>query len=150
MNRSNDIGALVVLTARDWIGTPYAHQASMQGVGCDCLGLVRGVWRTVIGPEPEQVPPYGSHWAETSGTERLFGAAAKHFDPVDLADRKPGDVLLFRMKPRSVAKHIGILATGDGTETLIHAYEGNCVVEGALAPFWQDRLAGVFRFPEPQ
>ena len=28
-----------------WIGTPYRHQASLKGVGCDCLGLVRGVWR---------------------------------------------------------------------------------------------------------
>ncbi|MGG2476222.1 peptidase P60, partial [Rhizobium sp. BR5] len=25
--------------AQGWIGTPYRHQASLQGVGCDCLGL---------------------------------------------------------------------------------------------------------------
>ena len=29
--------------ARSWIGTPYVHQVSVKGGGCDCLGLVRGV-----------------------------------------------------------------------------------------------------------
>jgi cell wall-associated NlpC family hydrolase len=33
----------IVAEARTWIGTPYRHQASLKGVGCDCLGLVRGV-----------------------------------------------------------------------------------------------------------
>ena len=35
----------ILTEARDWIGTPYQHQASLKGAGCDCLGLVRGVWR---------------------------------------------------------------------------------------------------------
>ncbi|MGA8997361.1 MAG: peptidase P60, partial [Pseudolabrys sp.] len=39
----------IVAETRRWIGTPYRHQASLIGVGCDCLGLVRGVWRAVVG-----------------------------------------------------------------------------------------------------
>ena len=39
----------IVEAARDWIGTPYRHQASKKGVGADCLGLLRGGWRDVIG-----------------------------------------------------------------------------------------------------
>src|SRR5215207_7343246 len=34
----------IVAAARGWIGTPYHHQASVKGVGCDCLGLIRGLW----------------------------------------------------------------------------------------------------------
>lgn len=45
--------AAIVAEARAWLGTPYRHQASLKGVGADCLGLVRGVWRAVVGPEPE-------------------------------------------------------------------------------------------------
>ena len=45
--------AEIVRAARSWIGTPYRHQASLKGVGCDCLGLLRGVWREVVGAEPE-------------------------------------------------------------------------------------------------
>ena len=50
----------VVARTRAWIGTPYRHQASLIGIGCDCLGLVRGVWREVLGPEPEAAPPYAA------------------------------------------------------------------------------------------
>jgi NlpC/P60 family putative phage cell wall peptidase len=39
----------IIAEARAFIGTPYRHQASLQGVGCDCLGLVRGVWRAIHG-----------------------------------------------------------------------------------------------------
>ena len=46
-----------LVEARRWLGTPYRHQASRMGVGCDCLGLVRGVWRSLYGAEPEATPP---------------------------------------------------------------------------------------------
>ena len=35
-----EILSRVVATARAWIGTPYVHQASVRGAGCDCLGLL--------------------------------------------------------------------------------------------------------------
>ncbi len=44
--------ATIVRRARGWLGTPYHHQASVKGVGCDCLGLIRGLWRELCGPEP--------------------------------------------------------------------------------------------------
>ncbi|MGR3492459.1 MAG: peptidase P60, partial [Shimia sp.] len=50
--------------ARRWIGTPYHHRASLRGVGCDCLGLIRGVWRAVVGEEPWELPAYAPDWAE--------------------------------------------------------------------------------------
>ena len=53
-----------VLEARRWIGTPYRHQASMIGSGADCLGLVRGVWRNLIGDEPERIPAYTEDWSD--------------------------------------------------------------------------------------
>ena len=46
----------VVAEARRWIGTPYVHQASSFQAGCDCLGLIRGVWRHLYGAEPERLP----------------------------------------------------------------------------------------------
>ena len=61
----------IVAFARGWIGTPYCHQASLKGVGCDCLGLVRGVWRETLGAEPEGVPAYTPDWAEAGRAETL-------------------------------------------------------------------------------
>ncbi len=139
-------GSEIVACARTWIGTPYRHQASCRGAGTDCLGLLRGVWREIRGQEPETVPAYTPDWSEPARSEDLLAAAGRHLLPV--AERRPGDVLVLRMRDGGVAKHVGILATSpQGHETLIHAYSGHGVVESALTPAWARRIAGIFRFP---
>ena len=135
----------VVAAARAWIGTPYVHQMSVNGAGCDCLGLIRGVWRDVLGPEPEAPPPYGMDWSEASGEERLWAAALRHLQPVDPGTHTAGSVLLFRMKDRAVAKHLGIATDGPG---FIHAYSGYGVIESALTRPWARRVVARFDFPQ--
>ncbi|UGV26103.1 peptidase P60 [Rhodopseudomonas boonkerdii] len=137
--------AAIVAEARDWIGTPYRHQASLKGIGCDCLGLVRGVWRNCVGAEPETPPPYAPDWAEARGEEALAAVACRHLVAVKPDAFDAGDVLLFRWRDGCVAKHAAI-ATDDGT--MIHAHDGAVVSEVALAPWWRRRLAFAFRFPE--
>jgi NlpC/P60 family putative phage cell wall peptidase len=134
-----------VRLARAWIGTPYHHQASLAGVGTDCLGLVRGVWRALYGCEPGVLPHYTRDWAEGSGRETLLEAAQQHLVGIDRVNALPGDVLVFRLRPSLPAKHAAILATGT---TMIHAMESLPVAEVAFAPWWRRRLAGVFSFPE--
>lgn len=134
----------IVAQAREWIGTPYQHQASLKGVGCDCLGLVRGIWRALHGDEPERMPAYSRDWAEAAANEALAEAGARHLIAVSRDDMRAGDVLLFRYRAGLVAKHAAIL-TGDGT--MIHAHDGAAVAEVAFAPWWRRRLAFVFRFP---
>ena len=134
--------------ARGWIGTPYIHQCSARGAGCDCLGLLRGVWREMMGAEPETVPPYTPDWSEPEGEERLWAAALRHLAPKPLRAEAPGDVLLFRMRAGAVAKHLGLQAeTGPGA-TFIHAYSGHGVVESALTPPWERRIVARFALPE--
>ena len=65
----------VIVAARAWLGTPYHDQASLKRVGCDCLGLARGVWREVVGPEPFPIPPYSRDWSETGPREVLAESA---------------------------------------------------------------------------
>ena len=138
----------ILAAARGWIGTPYVHQASCRGVGTDCLGLVRGVWRELIGPEPETVPGYTPDWSEVSGSERMLDAAARNLVQVPRDAARPGDVLLFRMRANAPAKHAGILATRTvAGGRLIHAYSGHAVCETTLGPAWARRIAAVFRFP---
>ena len=134
----------VVQAARGWIGTPYVHQASVRGTGCDCLGLVRGVWRELYGAEPEPVPAYSMDWGEAAREERLWAAALRHLAEVTGRAPAPGDVLLFRMRPGAAAKHLGI-ASGAGT--FLHAYSGHAVAESRLTPPWARRVVAYFRFP---
>jgi NlpC/P60 family putative phage cell wall peptidase len=134
----------IVAQTRSWIGTPYTHQASLKGVGCDCLGLVRGVWRAVIGEEPECAPPYAPDWAEATGVETLADAAARHLIVIPTAEFMPGDVLLFRWRANLPAKHAAIVTAPD---KMVHAHDGAAVAEVVIAPWWRRRLAYAFRFP---
>ena len=135
----------ITVLARGWIGTPYAHQASVRRVACDCLGLVRGVWRERFGAEPEALPAYSKDWAEAGLEETLAKAGRRHLIEIEPLLFDAGDVLLFRWKPHLPAKHCG-LATS--RSTMVHAQEGYAVAEVALNKWWLSRLTFAFRFPE--
>ncbi len=143
MSRGQD----VVARAQDWLGTPYQHQASCKGAGTDCLGLLRGIWREMYGAEPRMVPSYTADWSEPTGREDLLEAAQALLLPVAAGQEVPGDVLLFRMRPGSVAKHLGLLVRSGPTASFIHAYSGHGVVTSALSAPWQRKIAAIFRFP---
>ncbi|MFV2003466.1 MAG: NlpC/P60 family protein [Paracoccaceae bacterium] len=133
--------------ARKWIGTPYVHQASARGAGADCLGLLRGVWREMFAVEPEAVPPYTPDWSEVQHDEHLWRAARRHMRPKPVAEMQRGDVILFRMRAGSVAKHLGILVQTGADARFIHSYSGHGVVESPLSEPWRRRIVAVFAFP---
>ncbi|MBY6065785.1 C40 family peptidase [Leisingera aquaemixtae] len=156
----------VVAAARGWIGTPYVHQASCKGAGCDCLGLIRGLWRELYGAEPEAPPAYTMDWSEPQGAEALWQAAARHLLAKPLGEAAAGDVILFRMREGSVAKHLGLQSIAEERNAraatvplaravklakgpaFIHAYAGHGVVESPLSPPWQRRIVARFHFPK--
>ena len=134
----------IVSAARRWLNTPYRHQASCRGAGADCLGLVRGVWRDLLGDEPEPIPPYTPDWAEAMAQETLLTAARRHLVEISIGQAELGDVLLFRMGLGHPAKHCAILT---GEDRIIHAYWGRAVCETRLVPWWRRRIAAAFQFP---
>ncbi|WP_375449539.1 NlpC/P60 family protein [uncultured Devosia sp.] len=133
----------VVAAARQWLGTPYRHQAATPGAGCDCLGLLRGVWRTLYGTEPMAVPPYRADMRDPTHAGALVAAAATFLVPVEGA-LAAGQVLLFRLNGLVAAKHCGILVAPD---RFIHAQERLGVVEAALTEAWARRVSGRYEFP---
>jgi len=143
----NGCASAVVGEARAWIGTPYIHQQAAKGAGCDCLGLVRGVWRGVIGSEPERPPAYSMDWSEPQGEERLWAAALRHLTAKPVSDAGIGDVILFRMRAGAVAKHLGIQSEIGARAAFVHAYSGHGVVESPLSAPWARRIVARFEFP---
>jgi len=144
--KANTAPARIIKAARRWIGTPYHDQASVCGVGCDCLGLIRGVWRDVVGDEPMPVPPYSRDWGETGPVEVLAEAARAAMIELKVSDVRTGNIILFCMRAGAIAKHCGILS---GAHHFIHAYERTGVIKELLTPAWQRRIAFAFRFPTP-
>lgn len=158
----------IVNAARSWLGTPYHHQAALKGVGCDCLGLVRGVYEELYGKPAETPPPYSRDWAEASAIETMLEAARRHLAEIDPREVRRGDVVIFRLRRGAMAKHCGIvsfhssapdirpafahLAVGseEAAWKMIHAMEGAPACEVHLNSWWRRRIAAAFRFPDQE
>lgn len=134
----------IVSAALKWVGTPYRHQAAARGAGCDCLGLVRGVWREVYGQEPETPPPYSADWGEAGRVEFILDAARRHMREKSAGAAQPGDALVFRMVEGRIAKHVGIVAFD---RTMIHAVSNAGVQIVSLNAFWTRHAVAAFAFP---
>lgn len=129
-------GLDVVELARDWMGTPYKHQACLKHVGCDCIGLIRGIWKELYGVDAVKPPSYTPRWAEINptGQEPMLSAAEQHLDSVFGPNMfSPGNVLLIRVRRRSAVKHCGIIGPN---KTLIHAYDSHNVIEEPIRESW--------------
>ena len=105
---TNPLGPRVVTAAREWIGTPYHHQASVKGVGADCLGLVRGVLRDVMGVEPEIPPAVFARLGRSRrvrNTARRRGTASEARAADGTGSR--ATCIVFRLRPRMRRKARG-------------------------------------------
>ena len=51
----NDVSRMdAIAEARSWLGTSFHHQASVKGVGCDCIGLIKGyLWSDDTSASPK-------------------------------------------------------------------------------------------------
>jgi NlpC/P60 family putative phage cell wall peptidase len=142
---SGSVADAVAAEALTWVGTLYRYQGRSKGVGCDCIGLVLGVWRAVYGASPEVPGAYAPDWAEAGGGERLLAGVRQHFIEKPQGEMAAGDLLVFRWRAHLPAKHAGILV---GQDRFVHAYEGTAVSLSGLVPQWRKRITGVFSFPE--
>jgi cell wall-associated NlpC family hydrolase len=64
---------------------------------------------------------------------------------IAVSEAGPGALVLFRMMPRAIAKHVGIVT---GPDAFLHAYERLGVIEEPLNPSWRRRIAFAFLFPQ--
>ncbi len=133
---------MITQIAREWIGTPYRHQQMSKGNGCDCLGLLRGVYEEVTGIKTKNPPPYSPSWGEVENQELMIEAANEYLIQTETV--VPECVLVFRMNRNSVAKHCGIVTEDN---SLIHANFSRGVVEENLTNYWLRKIAGIFLFP---
>ncbi|MGH6922560.1 MAG: NlpC/P60 family protein [Propylenella sp.] len=142
--------AAIVAEARSWIGTPYRHQAALKGVGCDCLGLLIGVWREFMGVPSRSalrldknlvIPPYTPDWAEAMGRESFADGLRDYLDEIEPSEAREGDIVLFRWRAHLPAKHAGILTAPD---RMVHAQQGAKVAEVAVSGWWTRRMAFAF------
>lgn len=140
----------IVAEARSWISTPFVHQADRKGIGCDCIGLVRGVGVALGLFQPDvtrspELKPYLGYGRLPDG--RLLPACREFLNQIRFADISAGDILIFRVFDQH-AQHAGIV-TNTEPLTMVHSYSKARVmacIEQTVDAFWRARIVGVFRY----
>lgn len=137
----------VVRIARTWIGTPYVHQAHKKSVGCDCIGLIVGVWSDLFDnkiPHTFKLPPYTPHWGDETGQDLMTEYSRQYLQLSLSEEPQIGDVCLWRMLRKGPVKHAGIVT---GKDSMIHAYYGHDVMETAMVKNVGAQMMHRFSFP---
>ena len=128
----------IVREARSWIGTPYAHQGRIKGVGVDCVGLVIGVARA-MGLSEYDIDGYSR-----APDERVFRLhLLDQMDAIAVSDVRPGDVLMFAPLGRL---HLGIVSAV-GPVSMVHSWAKlRLVCENPLGRLFGGCLRAAFAY----
>ena len=131
----------IITAARARAGTPFRHQGRLQGVGCDCVGLVVGVADVLGVPVQDQT----GYSREPQG-RALRDALDAQLHRID--SPRPGCVVLMRIGREE--RHVGIVATAPtGALSLIHAWlQSGEVVEHHLDAVWRARIVQSYEYPQ--
>jgi hypothetical protein len=147
----------IVNEAVSWLRTPFVKEASVKGVGIDCVQLGRavGINTGVLPPSFPDFLPYPTGWLLERHDTRYHDALAAHLDLIWLLGTDPNppptplpaDLLLYRVG-RAPA-HSAIV---EAWPTVIHACDDSeCVVRASgaanvLGPRSR-RLVSIWRVP---
>lgn len=137
----------VVAEARTWLGTPYHLQACLKGVGVDCAMLLAGVAHG-CGMCSQPFPPrrYSPQWALHAYRETLMETmvASGLVVPLPLTDVGLADIVGFRWGA-GVLSHVGLISCC-APWRMIHAAQGQRVMEVGLQAMWASALAAAWRW----
>lgn len=133
----------MIATAREWLGTPYHHQASIKGVGCDCVGFLAEVAVETGLITPELRAEFPTDYSRQPSAGQLRRLCSGHLSLVPLDSRAPGDIVLMRFAEEP--QHLGMLTAVD-PDYVIHCGQHG-VVEHRLDSVWRGRIVRVYRFP---
>ncbi len=135
----------LVAVARGWVGTPFHHQAAVKGVGCDCIGLIRGVAAELGLSQGTFDDKRYQGYSRTPNSRLLLRGLGESLTPVrgGIQVTLPGDILLFRID--AAPQHLAF-KTDVG---MLHAYASKRrVVEHMIDGDWRRRFHGAWRLPD--
>lgn len=139
----------IIDEARTWTGTPYHHQASLKGVGVDCVGLINGVGieTGMMTIDPVLWRQYAGY-SRTPNPHKMRKGMHEFLISIEAGAQLPGDIVWIKWR-EDMPMHLAILGIDKtGRETLIHANNDfGRVVEHGFTKEWQDRVDSWWRYP---
>ncbi len=133
----------IVEEARSWIGTRFVHQASLKGVGVDCVGLLVGVAYNlgIIDARAHMRPAPFKAYGRLPNPDLLDRACIEYLEPAPI---ELGGVLLMRFERDP--QHFAIVSCME-PRRIIHAFlQARAVVENGVDELWSSRIVRSYRF----
>lgn len=134
--------AEVVEIARTWLATPYRHQASVKGLGVDCVGFLVGVALEAGLISHELAAALPTDYSRQPSGGQLRRAMAQHMTPIPIATVEPGDVCLVAFVVEE--QHL-VMITRPSPLSIIHCGRQG-VVEHRMDEAWRRRITRAYRF----
>lgn len=143
----------IVNEARSWVGTPFMHQGTVKGFGCDCTGLLRGALlsTSVLRADfQEFLPAHAMGYSRIPDGATMRAGCDALLTRISLEAARPGDLALLEFKA-GMPQHTAVL--GDyvhGGLTLIHALGPGHpakVVEHRIDNAWRKRIVATYAIP---
>lgn len=138
----------VITEAREWLGTPYQHQAMVKGVGADCVGLIVGVGVStgVLTLTKKQMLEYAGY-GRLPNPNKMQRVMGKHLTPVPESTVSYGDIAWLQWRD-GLPMHLALISGHLGKRTLLHSTsEIGKVVEHSLTLEWETRIVSYWRYP---
>lgn len=140
---------MLLAEALTWLETPYAHQASLKGVGADCIGIITGVAVAYALPDAQAFRDDRAFkgYGRVPDPALVEEASDRYLDRIDIADAGLMNILRFRIEDQP--RHFAFISNIE-PKRIIHAYamhNANLsrVVEHGLGEWWQARVDRAYR-----
>lgn len=127
MQAPNKLQEILILEAKQWLGTPYMENSSVKGHGADCAGFLIGVFKNCG-------ISYNFREIGLEQSLKLFFKTSKNL--------KCGDILIFKSTDNEL-KHLGILTE---EAKFIHAHWNAGIVENTFGNWFKSRLIAAYEF----
>lgn len=130
----------IISEARSWAGTPFKHQGRIKHIGCDCIGLIAGVFSILnLRIRDKKVSEFDiKNYSRIPRNNLLRNTLDKIFPETE--EIKEGNLFLMRFLKEP--QHVGFISKADGDNiSIIHSYQqSKGVVEHNLSKNCKRRL----------
>jgi len=118
----------VLKAARGWVGTPYAHNCAIKGVGVDCGRILIEIFTEAGMIERPDCGQYAMNFMVHRGDNQYLEMVERFADEIEQAQALAGDIAVWRIG--RTYSH-GALMIGDGK--ILHSNRADgCAVEDRL------------------
>jgi hypothetical protein len=136
----------IVLEAQKWLGTPFHQQGRQINAGCDCVGLIIGIAKSI-----NSLSITGDSWDECdeisydcmADSSLLIDLLPKHFNVVE-GPFDVGDILVIEMVEKQY--HVCIVTSTLPVKVIHSCSAVGKVIEHKIIPQWLNNIKMILRF----